>query len=168
MDDATFAAFKTAAFAVQAWRRDWPMAAKHTKRNKVKRSEEELDLEGLCHEWDSVDEIRDRLRDGEPLKVKDTSENVVGCASNSSLLVPILTRMTLMEGKPLPPIHPLRDQIDMLMCKNKRGETPEAATEIVNTSWTLKKMCGFIKMKTRREEVSTAARQYVSVWAGCN
>ena len=137
-----------------------PMATKNSKKKAKTRPEDELDCEGLSQEWDSCDDIRGRLRNGEDLKALDASENVSGCAANASLLVPILTRMSLKDGRPLPPIHPLRDQIDMLMCKNKRGETPETAEEVMKTSWSLKKMCGFVKMKTRRSEVSTASRHY--------
>ena len=146
-----------------------PMAAV-SKNKKVKqktRPEDELDCEGLAHEWDSCEDIRGRLRDGLSIKEPDTSENVSGCAANASLLVPILTRMSLKDGRPLPPIHPLRDQLDKLMCKNKRGETPETAKEVIDTSWSLKKMCGFVKMKTRREEVSTASRHQISIWTDC-
>lgn len=142
-----------------------PMAAV-SKNKKVKqktRPEDELDCEGLAQEWDSCEDIRGRLRDGLSIKEPDTSENVSGCAANASLLVPILTRMSLKDGRPLPPIHPLRDQLDKLMCKNKRGETPETAKEVIDTSWSLKKMCGFVKMKTRREEVSTASRHQISI-----
>lgn len=74
-----------------------------------------------------------------------------------------------MESKPVPPVNPLRDEIDKLMSKNKRGNTPEDAQDIIKASWSVRKMCGFVKMKARRKEVSTVTwptlgLTYVQVW----
>ena len=114
-----------------------------------------LDVEGLCAQWDECEDIRTRLRDGESfIHPEGQGEDVKSCCRNSSLLIPILTRMAAVEGKPVPPVEPLRNEIDKIMTKNKRGNAPEEYDDIVRTSWKLKKLCGFVKMKCRREEVS--------------
>lgn len=118
-----------------------------------------LDVSGLADEWDQCDDIRDRLRDGQGLIDKEAVlEDVRGCVISASLLVPILTRMSLKESKPLPPITELRVEIEKVFLKNKRVQSPELVDEVVKASWRVKKFCGFVKMKTRREEVSTVTR----------
>jgi hypothetical protein len=114
-----------------------------------------LDVAGLCAQWDECEDIRSRLRDGESfIHPEGKNDDVQGCCRNASLLIPILTRMAALEGKPMPPVEPLREQIDELMTKNKRGNAPEECEEIVKASWRVKKLCGFVKMKCRRAEVS--------------
>ena len=117
---------------------------------------EPLDISGVADEWDGCDDVRDRLRNGQYILGSEAvQDDVQGCCSCSSLLVPILTRMSLRDGKPLPPIDELRAEMEKVYAKNKRGVSPEDQDEIVKSSWGLKKMLGFAKMKCRREEVST-------------
>ncbi len=126
---------------------------------------EALDVSGLAEEWDQCDDIRTRLRDGEGLIHKDAVlEDVRGCVLSASLLVPVLTRMSLKESKPLPPITELRGEIETVFVKNKRVQSPELLEEVVKASWRVKKFCGFIKMKTRREEVSTVTRTKLGIF----
>ena len=126
---------------------------------------ETLDVSGLAEEWDQCDDIRGRLRGGEGLIHAEANlEDVRGCSLNSSLLVPILTRMSLKESKPLPPITELRVEIENLFVKNKRVSSPEQLDEVVKASWRVKKFCGFVKMKTRREEVSTVTRTKLGIF----
>ena len=68
--------------------------------------------------------------------------------------------MSLRECRPLPPIDELRAEMEKLYTKNKRGTSPEDQEEIVKASWRVKKMLGFVKMKCRREEVSTVTCQH--------
>ena len=120
---------------------------------------EVLDITDLCPEWDSQDDIRTRLRDGGPIIHPETkeSDDVQSCCRNSSLLVPILIRMSTLGSRPLPPLNPLRAEIEALMLKNKRGNAPEEVSSILKASWRIKKLCGFVKMKVRRGEVSTVS-----------
>lgn len=133
----------------------WPFM---NRKGGVKRIEKEvLDVEGMCNEWDSAEDIRQRLRDGLSfIHPEATKDNVQGCCLNASLLAPLLTRMSLSEGKLLPGVDPLRLEIDKLLTKNKRapGNAPEEIAEVVKASWRL------VKMKTRREEVSTVTCLY--------
>ena len=140
----------------------WPFM---NRKGVVKRIEkEQLDVDGMCEEWDSAEDIRQRLRDGlsfiHPEATKDT---VQGCCLNSSLLAPLLTRMSLAEGKLLPGVDSLRLEIDKLLTKNKRapGNAPEEIAEVVKASWRVKKLLGLVKMKARREEVSTVTCLYI-------
>ena len=117
----------------------------------------ELDVAGVCDEWDAYEDIRERMRQGEtfihPEALKD---DVRSCVLNSSILVPFLTRMATFDHKPLPGVENLRLELEKLWLKNKRGNTPEECELVVKTSWRVKKLLGFIKMKVRREEVSSA------------
>lgn len=116
---------------------------------------EVLDISGISDEWDAEEEIRGRLRDGLPLCNPDAPDNVQECCAVSSVLIPILTRMAVSNTKPLPPIEVLRSEVETLMTKNKRGDSPELVQDVVKSAWRVKKLCGFVKMKARREEVST-------------
>lgn len=127
------------------------------KRKPLEAPKEALDVTDLAEEWDGCEEIRGRLRNGETfLHPNFTTEDCQGCIYNASILVPLLTRMSVQDNKPLPPIQELRNELNTVFEKNKRGSTPEDAEEILKSGWSLKKCCGFIKMKCRREEVSTA------------
>lgn len=114
-----------------------------------------LDVKGVAEEWDASEDIREKLRDGRPLCDPDGRDSVQECCGVVSILIPVLTRMAVMNTKPLPPIDDLRAEVENLMAKNKRGESAEITKEIVQCSWRVKKLLGFVKMKTRREEVST-------------
>ena len=123
-----------------------------------------LDVDGVWHEWDQCEDIRGRLRGGETLlHPEGKHDDVSGCSLNSSLLAPLLTRMSVAEGRPLPPVDPLRLEIDKVLTQNKRGNIPEEVTDVVKTGWRLKKMCNFIKMKVRRGEVSSVPQLTCSI-----
>lgn len=115
---------------------------------------EHLEVSGLCDEWDDCEDIRTRLRDGRGFFHAEGGDDVQGCCCNSSMLIPLLTRMATLENKDLPGVDDLRDEIEKLFVKNKRGTSAEDLELIVGASWRVKKLCGFVKMKTRREEVS--------------
>ena len=116
----------------------------------------EMDISGLSEEWDGCEDIRTRLRDGLPLiHPEATRDDVQGCARNASLLIPLLTRMASLESKALPPVDDLRGEIEKVLHRNKRGNGLEEADLIIKSSWRVKKLCGFVKMKARREEVSS-------------
>lgn len=119
---------------------------------------EQLDIGGVADEWDDTEDIRTRLREGGGFFHPEGGDDVQGCCRNSSLLIPLLTRMATLDCKSLPGVDDLRDQIEKLFVKNKRGTSPEDLDLIIAASWRVKKLCGFVKMKSRREEVSTATR----------
>ena len=100
----------------------------------------EMDISGISEEWDGCEDIRTRLREGLTfIRPEATRDDVQGCARNSSLLAPLLTRMASLENKPFPPVDDLRDEIEKLLHKNKRGNGLEEADLIVKSSWRVKK-----------------------------
>ena len=119
---------------------------------------ESLDLATLHTEWDGCEDIRDRLRDGGGLLVDGKGEDINVVVSNSSVLQPLVTRMSLCQSRPLPNVDALRDQVEQVYLKNKRGQTPEDQPDVIAISWRLRKLLGYLKMKVRRREVSSVPR----------
>ena len=132
------------------------------KKKKTQPPVEVLDVTGLAQEWDSSEDIRSRLRDGHTFINPETENYTVqGCCKNATILIPILTRMAVLEFRSLPPVEGLRDEIHELMTKNKRGNAPEQVGDIIKAAAKVKKLCGFVKMKSRREEPTTVTWPFV-------
>ena len=111
-------------------------------------------IEGLAAEWDAIESLRDDLRKGKAL-IAEVSEKQVDIkmpSKYSRLLLPMLNRMRE-AGKKLPGVEALRCEVRVIMQKNKRDPSEE---DIQKYAWLLRKNCGFIKMKCRRQEVSNA------------
>ena len=125
-----------------------------------KTSTETLDVKNIHLEWDGCEDIRDRLRNGGDLLVspdgKKVSDTIPSVVSNASALQPFITRMSLLDSRPLPAVDALRDEVEAVFLKNKRGETPEDRPDVINIGWEIRKMLTFLKMKVRRGEVSSA------------
>ncbi|OLP88430.1 hypothetical protein AK812_SmicGene30244 [Symbiodinium microadriaticum] len=107
-------------------------------------------IEGLAAEWDAIESLRDDLRKGKAL-IAEVSEKQVDIkmpSKYSRLLLPMLNRMRE-AGKKLPGVEALRCEVRVIMQKNKRDPSEE---DIQKYAWLLRKNCGFIKMKCRRQE----------------
>ena len=117
-----------------------------------------LDLDGLAAEWDGTVSIRSALREGEKL-LELTNVDIKACVVAKDVLTPLLHRMLSKECK-LPDVEPLRDNIRDVYLRNK--SEPDAAT-ILGTSWQVRRLLGFIKMKVRRSEVSVEPRLYFEI-----
>lgn len=65
--------------------------------------------------------------------------------------------MALTAKRPVPGIDQLKDEIQSLLQMNKRG-TDFDWDDVAKAGWCLRKLCGFVKAKCRRHEVSTATR----------
>lgn len=117
--------------------------------------DEVLDLKDLHREWDANHELRARLREGEGLLRPGQAEDIPSTLENLPILQPLLTRMSLTETRPLPAVETLRDEVEALLQKNKRGGAPENEPDVVAISWRIRKLVGFVKMKVRRREVSS-------------
>ena len=122
---------------------------------------EVLDVSNLHGEWDGEEEIRDRLRDGGELLVEGKGEDIPSVLSNVAVLQPILTRMSMTVSRPLPTVESLRDEVEAIYKKTKRGDNPENTTDVIKLSWKIRKYLTFIKMKVRRQEVSSVPRCYL-------
>ena len=111
----------------------------------------QLDIEGVLDEWDSTTAIRDRLREGGRL-VETGDCTVKLCGQYAEVLGPIILRMAGGPNK-VPDVNPLRQEISYLYVKNKQDKSVEHQ-DVIDDGWIIRKMCGFVKMKVRREEVS--------------
>lgn len=118
-------------------------------------------IEDVALEWDANPELRERLRDGGQALPTPAGQDITTCVKNSVLLVPLLTRMSSVKKRPVPSIDQLKDELEALLQKNKRG-VDFGGEDIPKCAWALRKLCGFVKMKVRRREVSTAARLHTS------
>ena len=117
---------------------------------------ENLGIGNVADEWDAIQDLRDRLRNGGPLLHPKSApgEDIPTCVHNKDLLQPFLTRMSLLRSRPVPAIEPLREEVESIYERSKRGK--QDGLEVVRVAWSIRKLLGFIKMKARRKEVSTA------------
>ena len=120
-----------------------------------------LDIEGVVDEWDSTSSIRDRLRDGGRL-VSTTDCTVKTVAEHADILLPIILRMAAGPSK-VPDVNPLRLEVSQLYIKNKQDKSVEHE-DVIEDSWVVRKMAGFIKMKVRRQEVSIVVWLHCQTW----
>ena len=113
-----------------------------------------LNIDDIHLEWDADAELRQRLLDGGSVMAPGPCcEDISTCLKNRSLLAPILFRMASNESRKVPPIDPLLEEIQRLLSRAKRAEVD---SELISKSaGAIKKLCGFVKMKCRRREVST-------------
>ena len=118
--------------------------------------EKTMDLTGLAMEWEREDKIRDHLRqEGATLFGEDNPESVKCCASEpaNTILKIILVRMAAVTSHPQPGVTDLRSEIEKLY--KRCGANVDDKT-IHDDGWMIRKMCCFVKMKTRKLKVSTA------------
>ena len=120
------------------------------------KSRSALDLESLASEWDSDPTIRTRLREKGPILHPESGagEDINTCVLNKELLVPLIFRMSTLQGKPLPGIHDLHAAIEGVLTLNQRPPKAEDYDIIIAAAWRIRFLLGFLKMKCRRHEVS--------------
>ena len=114
-------------------------------------------LFGIAQEWDALVEVRDRIREGGPVLHPNTVNqriDIATCVLNHELLAPVCSRMCLAERK-LPTVDDLRDEIVTVLTLGKRqGE--DLVVMVEDTAKHIKSLCGLVKLKARRKEVSVA------------
>lgn len=109
----------------------------------------------VAKEWDQDIELRERLREGgSVLTPNPTAEDISTSVKNRGILDPILIRMSADPKRHVPGIDQLKDEVEQLLKTNKRALDADGV-DIPKTSWAIRKLCGFIKAKARRREVST-------------
>ena len=123
-------------------------------------------IENVFKEWDDSEELRDRLREGGPVLPTPAGQDITTCIKNSILLTPLLARMSSDGKRTVPSIDQLKEEIEALLRKNKRGVDTEGV-DVPKCGWALRKLCGFIKMKARRREVSTATSLQINIAFSC-
>ena len=127
--------------------------------NAVKGEKGKIDMSGLAEEWEAETSIRQRLQMENwtaPLMDDQLSECIKhACLEHvHSVLKILIIRIAPVALKPQPEIKPLRAELTRLY--KKVGRTPDEAI-IVNDSWLIRKMYGFVKRNTRLLKVSTAS-----------
>lgn len=121
-------------------------------------SRPKLDVKDIHKEWFMVSELRDHLREQDSvLFEKGLSENIKICIMEPfyQLLQPLLCRMAEKRGNPQPIVDPLRQELESLY-RLYKGPTWTNDEQIVHDSWMVRKLLGFVKMKTRIGKPSIA------------
>ena len=115
-----------------------------------------LDLTGLATELERQDSIRDYLRGDPPQDLFDDDFQISvknACVPHiHAILKNLMLRTIATEGMPQPPVAPLREELAQLY--QKCGRSSVEGT-IVRDSWYIRKFTGMVKMKTRKQKVST-------------
>ncbi len=120
-----------------------------------------LDVSTLGDVLESVVDVRTWLRSDDapalfPEKTPISCKGACRPQIHATLKV-LLNRTVNQMGMPQPPIQPLRDELVLLY--KKVGRTPDDST-IVSDSWYIRKFLSMVKMKTRKEKVSTESSLY--------
>ena len=115
-----------------------------------------LDVKGLAKEWDADPVIRERLRAGKTFMHPEALQgiDIQTCIMNQEVLMPLLARMAVEDHKPICPVESTQDEVSLLLSLNKREAGD--CIDVEKSTWHIRKLLGFIKMKCRRAEVSKA------------
>ena len=119
-------------------------------------AEPRIDMGGLASELESNEVIRKFLRSGnETLFPENCVESVKSVCVDPIFEVVKTTviHMATFEDHPVPPIVPLRQEVQKLY--ESCGRQVEEPT-VHADAWMLRKFISFLKMKVRRHKVSTA------------
>lgn len=118
-----------------------------------------MDLSDFAVEMERDERIRDYLRgDGAPFLFDDNiCQNVKDACKPQvhAILEDLMRRTVQTEGMPQPSVHALRHQLTLLY--EKCGRTPIEGA-IISDSWHIRKFTAMVKMKTRKQKVSTATQ----------
>ena len=114
-------------------------------------------MEGVAAAWDAISDVRTRVREGHDLirEVSDKNQDLKTASTYGDILKPILQRMRDHPDTKLPNIDRLREEVTSFLqgCKKEPQET-----DVHRFSWLIRKNVGFVKLKCRRLEVSTASQ----------
>ncbi|CAE7261933.1 unnamed protein product [Symbiodinium sp. CCMP2592] len=109
--------------------------------------------DGLAEEWDNLDDVRGRVRGGgllEDISLGTDPSNRVA-SLNSSIVVPLLVRLSLTRGLQLPAVDGLRAQVKKFYDMHSRDVTD---SQIDDSAWFCRRMVVFVKMKAQKKLVS--------------
>ena len=116
-----------------------------------------FDCTGLGAELEKDGIIREHLHQKGAVLFEDGySESIKNACQDPvfQALQILCLRTAVTEGHPQPPVGPLRDELELLY---KKCGAQSAESAIVNDSWCIRKFMTFIKMKVRKEMVSTVS-----------
>lgn len=117
-------------------------------------------VRGIASKFDGDEEIRSRLRaGGGVLAPGGCSEDITSCVNNKGYLVPLLHLVIKTPKAPQPSIDDLKEELLELLKLSNRG-TDIDYDAVGKAAWNLRRLCGFVKSKARRIEVSTVTRSH--------
>ena len=117
-----------------------------------------MDVTGLAKEWDSIEEVRERVRNGHklydhPEEQKWCEPNRANCVANAAALKPVLMRLRDHSKHTLPYLEPLGVEVTAFYRKaNSVLATDDKV--LYKTAVETKKLAGFVKRRanpTRQE-----------------
>ena len=111
-----------------------------------------LDVEGIWKEWDRDEELREIMHNGGTILDPPACQDISTCIKHGFLLGPLVSKMAVHEKRPLPPIDPLKEELDNLFKKKQaRG-------------W--KQFLGYLKKGMGFEETSWVCQDQSSATRG--
>ena len=114
-----------------------------------------FDLQGMAVEWERDENIRTHLRLPDSVMFPHGTSECIKTACQPEIhgfLKPLLLGMVELDGKPQPPVDPLREQIALLYQTFSKKVQDE---QVVYDSWMCRKFLGLVKMKARKHMPST-------------
>lgn len=115
-----------------------------------------LDIEEMPAEWEAHKCLRQYLQDGNVLFEQVFSENVKSVSQEHihALLFPVLTKMSQVEGHPLPNVEDVREKVSALY---KLTSQRVDESQVGHDAYMIKKCLSFVKMKVRIGKPSTVS-----------
>ena len=116
-------------------------------------AQDECDISEVSKVWDSIPQVRARLRSGQTLfpEASDKNQDLRTPSQNVDLMRPLIQKMAD-HAKKLPSINALREEVRAVHLMNHREVD---AVTVEGPSWSLRKYCGYVKMKARKRDPST-------------
>ena len=113
-----------------------------------------FDASGLGAEWENVDSIRGRLREGKTLVTlansKAADATILECVENMDILLPSLGRLFISDLK-LPCVAGLRSEVEEVYTKCQRQPSE---SQIDDDAWDIRKLLKLVKRKANRSDPS--------------
>lgn len=121
------------------------------------------DVDGLVEQWVSTAEVRDAVKDSGRFVASDSGlHDIKSAVAAEPVLMPILRCIFEDPKNKLPYMDPLRAQVSSM---REMFKWPADEGVVGEQAWILHKLLGFVKMKARKEEPSTAAQRHLDCLA---
>ena len=114
--------------------------------------------QGLHKEWDDIEEVRARLREGKALMLSHpllkcdgpVERSIHNCRFNKCVLLPALVRWSSNGADCSPAIDFLYMEVELLY---KRSKREVSAADIQQDAWALRKLLGLVKAQVSKTHV---------------